>query len=174
MQISVSGQPPLSAAPPRRRPSRRLVLALVALALLGLVTAQSVRAVRTAELAGVRLVVTDARPVSAATVGGGVQDAVVAVTVRNDGGSAVRVLQQRLDGGGPSDPGPSLAAGTSTVLAVRWRVLCAEIGGLSGPRSLHLRVRTRTRAAGPVRLPLGELRQSFRAAASGACTGRVL
>ena len=149
------------------------MLALVALAVLGLVTVQLLRAVRMAELAGVRLVVTDARPVGATPVGGGVQDALVAVTVRNDGGSAVRVLEQRLDGGGPSDPGPSLAAGTSTVLAVRWRVLCAESGGRAGPRSRDVRGRTRTRAAGPVRLPLGELRRSFRAAASGACAARA-
>ena len=91
MQISVSGQPPLSAAPPRRRPPRRLVLALVALAVAGLVAVELLRAARTAELAGVRLDVTAARPFGATPVGGGLQDALVAVTVRNAGGSAVRV-----------------------------------------------------------------------------------
>ena len=147
------------------------MLALVALAVTGLVAVELVGAVRSSDLAGVRLVLTDARPVGAPPVGGGVQDAVLAVTVRNDGGSAVRIVEQRLDGGGRADSGRLIEASASAVLPVRWRVLCAQIGGLAGPRSLDLRVRTRTRAAGPVRLPLGELRRPFRAAASGARAG---
>lgn len=178
----------MSGGPERLPPAdggrhRRLVRAALVVGLLAVVTGLAVadrvrddrRAQRAAETGSVRLAVTAAVPTGAGRPGFARQDARLDLTVRNDGPSVVRVLEQRLDGGVPVDPGPAtaVAAGATAVLAVRWRVLCAEVGSLYGPRSLDLVVRTRsgdvTRTRIPLGPPLGELRRAFRRAAADAC-----
>ncbi|MCW2613813.1 MAG: hypothetical protein JWN08_807, partial [Frankiales bacterium] len=71
---------------------------------------------------------------------------------------------------GPATPVP---AGAAAVLPVRWRVLCAEIGGRYGPSTLDLVVRTRSgevrRTKVPLGPPLGALRRTIRCAAVDAC-----
>lgn len=143
----------------------------------GLVVADQVRAARSRETAALDLSVTAAvaaaRPPGRAAAAGPVQDAVVALTVRNSGPYGLTVLEQELDGGGPVDAGPALAARASAVLDVRWRVLCGEVGTLFGPQELQLVVRTRSRAVRQVSLPLGPptglVRRTFHAAAVDAC-----
>lgn len=160
--------------PARPRPvPRRVALIVVALSLLAPAQVDQLRAARSREAEALRLVVTGVRPTATASSGSLVQDARVALTLRNDGPSRVRVLEQRLDGGGPSDPGPDVAAGASAELAVRWRVLCSEIGGLYGPQALDLRVGLRGGGVRLLRLPLGpptgQLRRGFRVAGADAC-----
>lgn len=152
--------------------------ALLAVALLGaagltaLVVAEAVRDRRARE-ATVALAVTAAdRPRPATAGASDVQDVVVDLTVHNTGGTDVVLLDQRLDGGGPVDrvPEGALAAGASAVLAVRWRVLCAEVGSLSGPVALDLTARAPRGGDQRVVLPLQpEARRTFRLAASRAC-----
>ena len=192
MDVTITGQPgqpgqPGQEPPPGARRSRRPLMVLAVL-VLGLVTADQVRAVQARDDAAVRLVLVGAAalpvaalpaaalPAAALPVVGsasGAQDAVVALTLRNDGPRRVQVLEQRLDGGGPTDPGPSLAAGASVVLRVRWRVLCDEVGSLFGPQALDLVVRTRLRAVRPVQVRLGPatgpVRQVFRSSAADGC-----
>lgn len=165
---------------PRQLGRRRLlVVAVLAAVVTGVVVTDLVACARErnrrTEVAGVRLSVTQAVPTGVGRPASLVQDARVALTVRNDGPSAVRVLDQRLDGGVPVDPGPggALVPGASAVLVVRWRVRCAEIGGRFGPQSLDLGVRTRGGEVVRTRValgePLGELRGTFRDAAVQAC-----
>ena len=128
------------------------------------------------EAAAVRLVVTAAVPVTGGTPASPVQDALVRLTLRNDGPDAVRVLSQQLDGGGPRDPGPTgpVEPGASVLLDVRWRVLCAETGSQDGPRSLGLSVRPPHGPGRPVAIPLGApldiTRRAFHTAAVDACS----
>lgn len=130
---------------------------------------------RAAEAASVRLSVVAAVPTGEGRSGRPVQDARLDLTVRNDGPSVVRVLEQRLAGGVPVDAGPAtaIAAGASAVLAVRWRVRCAEVGSLYGPPTLDLVVRTRSgevvRPEVSLGEPLGQLRRTVRRAGSDAC-----
>ena len=151
---------------------------MLAVLVVGLVTVDQVRAAQSRGAAAVRLVLVAARasPAGALPAAGStstVRDAVVALTVRNEGPDRVRVLQMRLDGGGPTDPGPSLAPGASVVLSVRWRVLCDEIGSLYGPQALDLVVRTPLRAVRPVQIrlgpPSGPIRSAFRTSAVDSC-----
>ena len=82
--------------------------------------------------------------------------------------------------GGHADATGGVVVGAADLVAAV-RAARVDLGGSLAPdeafllhrglATLDLRVRTRTRAAGPVRLPLGELRRPFRAAASGACAG---
>lgn len=165
--------------PRRSARARFAVAAVLAAVVTGVVVTDLVTAARErsrrAEVASVRLSVTQAVPTGEGRPASLVQDARVDLTVRNDGPSVVRVLEQRLDGGEPVDPGPvaGLAPGASAVLGLRWRVRCAEIGGRYGPQSLDLVVRTRRGEVVPTRValgdPLGELRGTFRDAASEAC-----
>lgn len=179
MEVTVSGRPPSPPGTPPRRPSRKVLLSvtvgLAGLVVSGLVLADQVRSIRAEEAASVRLVLTATTPVPAGTEeapAAPYADAVLGVTVRNDG-PAVRLLEQRLDGVGPVAAGPDLAAGSATVLVVRWRVLCSEIGNLFGPQSLDLLVRTGSGGERRLRLPLGpprgEIRRTFRAAAVDEC-----
>ena len=151
---------------------------MLAVLVAGLVTADQVRAAQSRGAAAVRLVLVaaSASPAGAPPAAWStstVRDAVVTLTVRNDGPDRVQVLRQRLDGGGPTDPGPSLAPGASVALSVRWRVLCDEIGSLYGPQALELVVRTRLRAVRPVQVPLGPpsgpTRSAFRTSAVDGC-----
>ena len=74
--------------------------------------------------------------------GGAVIEGRVDLVVANRGAAPVRLLSGRLDGSPPPvglDSRPLAPAGT-TVVTARWRVLCAEIGSLPGPRALLLRV----------------------------------
>lgn len=110
----------------------------------------------------------------------------VDLVVANHGTAAVRLRSGRLDG----SPPPAeldvrlLAPAATTVVAARWRVLCAEIGSLPGPHALLLRVTSAGGHEHEVRLDLragsfgnggllsGDARgpaQVFRLAASDAC-----
>ena len=74
--------------------------------------------------------------------GGAVVEGPVDLVVANRGAAPVRLLSGRLDGSPPPvglDPRP-LAPAATTVVAARWRVLCAEVGSLPGPHVLLLRV----------------------------------
>ena len=74
--------------------------------------------------------------------GGAVVEGRVDLVLANRGAAPVRLLSGRLDGSPPPvglDFQP-LAPAETTVVAARWRVLCAEIGSLPGPRVLLLRV----------------------------------
>lgn len=165
MDVVVSGRQP------RPRLPRTVPVIAVALLVTGLVAADEVRDARARE-ATVDLALVGARPMAALFETRAVQDAVVGVSVRNTGPTAVVVLDQRLDGGGPADPGPAaaLTVGATAVLAVRWRVLCAEVGTLFGPRTLDLTVRPRRGGGRVVSLPLPPpARAAFRRAGSDAC-----
>lgn len=157
---------------------RRVVGGALLLGVAALVVTDVVRDARererTAEAASVRLLVTSAQPTGAGRPGRPLQDVQVDLSVRNEGPSVVRVLEQRLDGGVPVDPGPAttVAAGATAVLAVRWRVRCAEVGSLFGPESLDLVVRTRSGEVRRTELAIGPLRRTFRLAASDACAAR--
>ena len=166
MDVVVSGR--------QSRPGLPLAVPFIAMALLftGLVSADQVRDARARE-ATVELALTGARPVAASFETRAVQDAVVGLSLRNGGPTAVVILDQRLDGGGPVDPGPAaaLGVGATAVLAVRWRVLCAEVGTLFAPRTLDLTARPRRGGGRAVSLPLPPAaRQAFRRAGSQACT----
>ncbi len=118
--------------------------------------------------------------------GGAVVEGRVDLVVANRGAAPVRLLSGRLDGSPPPaglDSRPLAPAGT-TVVAARWRVLCAEIGSLPGPHALLLRVTPAGGHEHEVRLDLragsfgnggllsGDARgpaQVFRLAASDAC-----
>ncbi len=155
----------------REAPARRLPPSapLIALALL-LVATGATAELRSAQDVDLRIVSAAAGATPGAT--GDVQDAAVDLTVRNTGAFAVEVVDQRLDRGGPVDrvPAPALAAGATAVLALRWRVLCAEVGTLFGPRSLDLTVRPARGGARQVSVALRPaVRQAFRTAASSAC-----
>lgn len=74
--------------------------------------------------------------------GGAVVEGRVDLVVANQGAAPVRLLSGRLDGSPPPagvDLRP-LAPAATTVVAARWRVLCAEVGSLPGPHVLLLRV----------------------------------
>ena len=74
--------------------------------------------------------------------GGAVVEGRVDLVVANRGATPVRLLSARLDGAPPPaelDPRP-LAPAATTVVTARWRVRCAEVGSLPGPRMLLLRV----------------------------------
>ena len=162
--------------PPGRWPSRRVLLLVLVAVVTGLVVADGVRDRRAAqELVDLALV----RAVPAPGAGvrdqvpreDAVQEPVVVLPVRNAGEEPIRLVEQRLDGGGPVDrTGRSLGAGETTGLDVRWRVLCAEVGSLEGPRRLDLVVRPRRGPARPVSLALDDAaRRRFRLAASDLC-----
>ena len=91
---------------------------------------------------------------------------------RSMGGRITSMVAADVDGGGPVDrvPGAALRADATSVLPVRWRVLCAEVGSLFGPRALDLTVRPRRGEQVSVSLSLPPTtRQVFRTAASLAC-----
>ncbi|MBC7373709.1 MAG: hypothetical protein H7323_06950 [Frankiales bacterium] len=177
--VTVSGGPTIGPFARSRLSSRirRTGTAAVAVLLLAVVMTVPVRDRRDArEAAAVRLVVTAAVPVAGGRPDSPVQDALVQLTLENDGPDPVRVLSQQLDGGGPLDPGPPgpVQPGRSARLEVRWRVLCAETGSQDGPRSLGLSVRP---PHGPGRTvtislgaPLGATRRAFHTAAVDACS----
>lgn len=161
----------MSGREPRPRLPRSVPLIALGLTLTWLLGAVAVRDGRARD-ATVDLVLDGARTTSAATGAGPVQEAVLELRVRNQGGSPVALLDQRLDGGGLVDPGPAgpLTAGGAVLLAVRWRVLCAEVGTLFGPRALDLTAQPRRGGPRRVQLPLDPAtRQAFRSAASDAC-----
>ena len=173
--VTVSGGPSVSAEPPQ--PHRAVLLAALAVLVVAVVMIAPVRDRRDArEAAAVLLVVTAAVPAAQGRPGSPVQDARVRLTLRNEGPDPVRVLSQQLDGGGPSDPGPRgrVRTGTSVVLDVRWRVLCAETGSQDGPRALGLSVRpphgSGRRVAIGLGAPLGPTRRAFHTAAVDACS----
>lgn len=72
---------------------------------------------------------------------GPVQDGVVRLVVANEGAAPVRLVAGQLDGAPPAaDVELRLVPpGDTTVVTARWRVLCAEIGTLAGPKTLVLR-----------------------------------
>jgi len=166
-------------APEQLRRRRGVALVGLLVAVSALVAVDRVGATREqqhlADAGSLRLVVEAAVPTGEGRPGSPRQDARLDLTVRNDGPSVVRVLEQRFDGGVPVDPGPAapVAAGATAVLPVRWRVLCAEIGGRYGPASLDLLVRTRSGEVRgtkvPLGPPLGGLRRAIRSAAVDAC-----
>ena len=160
-----------SDAEPRARLPRPVPVILVALLLNGLVAADAITKARTRERA-VDLVLTTAAATAPGARSRAVQDAVVELGVRNAGAYAVQLVDQQLDGGGPVDRGPRapLRADATVVLEVRWRVLCAEVGGLFGPVALDLTAQPRRGGQVPVSLRLPPAtRQVFRTAASLAC-----
>ena len=168
----------LAAAPA----ARRRVLALVALALLVPVGLSGVQRwqqasqdraarelVREARSLHLSLVGWSAGP--APTLGTPVVDATVRLAVRNDGPRPVRLLAGRLDGAPPQvavGPAP-VAPGTTAAVVASWRVLCAEVGTLDGPRALVLDVAPVDGRRHPVALGLRPARDSFREAAVAAC-----
>ena len=119
--------------------------------------------------------------------GGAVVEGQVDLVVANRGAAPVRLLSGRLDGSPPPaglDARP-LAPAATAVVAARWRVRCAEVGSLPGPRMLLLRVAPVGGHEHEVRLDLrpasygnggllsGDGRgqaQLFRLAASDACS----
>ena len=160
-----------SGAEPRTRLPRSVPVIVVALVLNGLVGAHAITQARARERV-VDLVLTTAEATAPPERSRAVQDAVVELGVRNAGSYAVQLLDQQLDGGGPVDrvPGAALRAEATAVLPVRWRVLCAEVGSLFGPRALDLSVRSRRGEQVSVSLSLPPTtRQVFRTAASRAC-----
>lgn len=174
-----SGGPgPAGAGPrplePRAWWPRAVPVIVTGLVLNALVALDQVRETRSRQQA-VDLVIIETRPAARtapASRSGAVQDAVVEVGVRNAGSYALHLLDQQLDGGGPVDRGPTaaLAADATAVLAVRWRVLCAEVGSVFAPRALVLTVRPRRGGERSVSLGLTlPARQLFRTAASRAC-----
>ena len=160
-----------SGAEPRARLPRAVPVIVAALVLNGLVGADAITQSRAQERV-VDLVLTTAAATAPPARSRAVQDAVVELGVRNAGSYAVQLLDQQLDGGGPVDrgPGAALRSDATAVLPVRWRVLCAEVGTLFGPRALDLTVRPRRgeQVSVSLRLP-PTTRQVFRTAASLAC-----
>ena len=190
--VTISGGPAASEPPPAPRWSRRTRWALgtvLILLLLGYVgfslhaasrrrAAAAAVAAAEAEADALRLVVTAAGVApQAGQPGEAVQDAQVVLTLRNDGPVTVRVLAATLDGTRRevTVQVPSKAAGD---VPVTWRIRCAEVGSLPGPRILDLQVRG---PAGPhevhLRLPFvprrhlppGDLAQQFHRAAVQVC-----
>ena len=160
-----------SGAEPRARLPRSVPVIVVALVLNGLVGADAIAQARARERV-VDVVLTTAAATAPPARSRAVQDVVVELGVRNAGSYAVQLLDQQLDGGGPVDrvPGAALRADATSVLPVRWRVLCAEVGSLFGPRALDLTVRPRRGEQVSVSLSLPPTtRQVFRTAASRAC-----
>ena len=160
-----------SGAEPRARLPRSVPVIVVALVLNGLVGADAITQARARERV-VDVVLTTAAATVPPARSRAVQDAVVELGVRNAGSYAVQLMDQQLDGGGPVDRGPNAAlrAEATAVLPVRWRVLCAEVGSLFGPRALDLSVRPRRGEQVSVSLSLPPTtRQVFRTAASRAC-----
>lgn len=84
------------------------------------------------------------------TPGESTQAALVRVRLRNEGPDAVELLQARVDGTPRGLTGVVRPGGRSEVL-LSWRVRCAEVGTLRGPRRLELQVRV---PAGPVAVTL--------------------
>ncbi len=143
----------------RSSPSRltKVVVGLVGLGLLAAAGSSVLTHLRLAERhrAARAAVAGDAREVSALHLsllswsarpqprpGGAVVDGRVDLVVVNRGATPVRLLSARLDGAPPPaelDPRP-LAPAATTVVTARWRVRCAEVGSLPGPRMLLLRV----------------------------------
>ena len=143
----------------RTGPSRRtkVVVGLVTLGLLAdagssvlahLRRAERQQAARAAVAAAAReaaalrltLVSWSARPQR--RLGAAVVEAHVDLMVANAGATPVRLVSGRLDGSPPPaelDPRP-LAPAATAVVAARWRVRCAEVGSVPGPRTLLLRV----------------------------------
>ena len=113
----------------------------------------------------------------AAVPGQPVQDGHVDVLLRNDGPEPVRLLDSQLDGGGPvTAAGAVLVPGGLGVLPSTWQVLCAEVGGLVGPRTLAVRlvlgdgtVVTSVVDLAPQDVPAGPAR-AYRSAAVRSCT----
>lgn len=132
-----------------------------------------------AEASSLRVAVTAARvrPGVVGVPGAPVQDGPVEVELRNDGPAPLRVLEVGLDGGAPFDTGPRqpVAPGERVSVVARWRVRCAEIGELGGPRALVLKVRARTGAVHLLRVPFPSYddptgpARTFRAAGVQAC-----
>ena len=113
-------------------------------------------ALSVAELAALRLVVTDTRagPFVPGVPGAAVQEAPVQVVLRNDSGFPVQVLAAQLDGGQRTQLTAGVRPGGEAPVAAGWRVRCAEVGALPGPSILLLRVGARRGVYDvPVRLP---------------------
>ena len=143
----------------RAGPSRitRVVVGLVGLGLLAEAGSSVVAHLRLVERhrAARAAVAADARELSALhlslvswsarpqrRLGAAVVEGRVDLVVANRGAAPVRLLAGRLDGS-PPPVGLGLrplAPAATTVVAARWRVLCAEIGSIPGPHTLLLRV----------------------------------
>ena len=163
--VLVGGAPgPEKGSPGRRRflaGRGRLLLAVLLLLAVGLQAGRSVwlehrREAVATEAAGLRLVLVEARatPVAVGVPGDPVQRAPVDLLLRNDSAFPVTVLGAGLDGTAPALPARRTDPGGQVVVPVRWRVLCAEVGELPGPRLLTLSVRATTGVARKVALRL--------------------
>jgi hypothetical protein len=192
-QVTVAGGPPPASTAPRRQWTgrRRAVLAgALAVLLLGYVgssvhatarrrAAASRAAAARAEGAAVRLTVTGAAtaPPQRGLAGQPVQDALVLLELRNSGRVDVRVVGTTLDGT-PAAAAAVLPAGRTATVPVTWRIRCAEVGELPGPRILDVHVRARYTAhqvrirlpfVPRLHLPPGKLATVFHRAAVAAC-----
>ena len=181
--VTVSGGPatPAPSPPPdtgggSRRPAVVLVVG-VAVLLAALAVRDARRTDRLAEAraaAGLRLDVVAARAVERRGVPAqSTQTGLVDVVLRNQAARPVRLAAVSVDGSADvtTGSGSVVRPGRSTTVRVGWRVECAEIGNVPGPRLLDLRVRLSSSAVYDVVVPLpGPVTdRAFHGAASTAC-----